>query len=206
MEKTEWFEKAGRSILDTDGEAARQIAQKALEDGMDPLDMINEGFTELTGYTRQDVIGISSKDIEIWDNPEDRKVLVEGLQKNGATSLISSHALSEVEARANRFVIMKSGRLEACGTLDELYQQAALPLRLQLVVAPGLAARVAERLGSSAPISEVSETSLSLDCYNGDKMAMIRRISDLGDLVQDLQIKPPRLDEVYNHYMNRESA
>jgi trimethylamine corrinoid protein len=46
MEKTEWFEKAVRSILDTDGEAARQIAQKALEDGMDPLDMINEGFTE----------------------------------------------------------------------------------------------------------------------------------------------------------------
>jgi hypothetical protein len=37
-------------------------------------------------------------------------------------------------------------------------------------------------------------------------MALIRRISDLGDLVQDLQIKPPRLDEVYNHYMNRESA
>jgi Cu-processing system ATP-binding protein len=132
--------------------------------------------------------------------------LIEGLQKNGATSLISSHALSEVEARANRFVIMKSGRLEACGTLDELYQQAALPLRLQIAVAPGLAARVAERLGSSAPISEVSETSLSLDCYNGDKMALIRRISDLGDLVQDLQIKPPRLDEVYNHYMNRESA
>jgi signal transduction histidine kinase/CheY-like chemotaxis protein len=44
---------------------------------------INEGFTELTGYTRQDVIGRSSKDINIWDNLEDRKILVEGLQKNG---------------------------------------------------------------------------------------------------------------------------
>jgi PAS domain S-box-containing protein len=44
---------------------------------------INEGFTELTGYSRKDVIGISSKDINIWDNLEDRKTLVEGLQKNG---------------------------------------------------------------------------------------------------------------------------
>ena len=46
MEKTEWFEKAAQSILDTDDDAAKDIAQKALEDGMDPLDMINEGFAE----------------------------------------------------------------------------------------------------------------------------------------------------------------
>lgn len=94
----------------------------------------------------------------------------------------------------------------ASGTLEELFRQAALPLRLQIAVAPGHAARVAERLGSPGGISEVSDTSLSLTCHNGDKMSLIRRISDLGELVDDLQIKPPRLDEVYNHYMNQESA
>jgi len=46
MKKTEWFKKAIQSILDTDEDAAKEIAQKALEDGMDPLDMINEGFSE----------------------------------------------------------------------------------------------------------------------------------------------------------------
>ena len=46
MEKAEWFKKAAQSILDTDDEAAKEIAKKALEDGMDPLDMINEGFAE----------------------------------------------------------------------------------------------------------------------------------------------------------------
>ena len=45
MEKSEWFKKAAQSILDTDGEAAKEIAQKSLEDGIDPLEMINEGFT-----------------------------------------------------------------------------------------------------------------------------------------------------------------
>ena len=46
MEKAEWFKKAAQSILDMDDEAAKNIAQSALEDGMDPLDMINGGFTE----------------------------------------------------------------------------------------------------------------------------------------------------------------
>lgn len=130
--------------------------------------------------------------------------LIEGLHRNGATSLISSHALSEVEARASRFIIMKSGVMVASGTLDELYLQAALPVRLNLAVATGTAASVAERLGSAINVSGISETTLSLSCFNGDKMSVIRRIGDLGDLVEDLQIKPPKLDEVYSHFMNRE--
>jgi len=46
MEKSEWLKKAAQSILDTDDDAAKEIAHKSLEDGMDPLEMINEGFTE----------------------------------------------------------------------------------------------------------------------------------------------------------------
>ncbi len=132
--------------------------------------------------------------------------LIEDLHKSGATSLISSHALSEVEARANRFIIMKSGVMIASGTLDELYLQAALPVRLNIAVASGTASRVAERLGSEINISSISETTLSLSCFNGDKMSVIRRIGDLGDLVEDLQIKPPKLDEVYSHFMNQEMS
>ncbi len=44
MGKSEWFEKASQSILDTDDEAARKIAEQSLEAGMDPLEMINAGF------------------------------------------------------------------------------------------------------------------------------------------------------------------
>ena len=44
MEKSEWFEEAAQSILDQDEEAAKEIAKKSLEDGMDPVAMINDGF------------------------------------------------------------------------------------------------------------------------------------------------------------------
>jgi len=44
---------------------------------------INEGFTKITGYSREDVIGKSSGKLNIWNNPKDREKLVSGLKENG---------------------------------------------------------------------------------------------------------------------------
>ena len=129
--------------------------------------------------------------------------LIDGLHKEGATSVISSHALNEVEARADRFIIMKSGIVVASGTLDELYQLAALPVHIKISVTPGEASNVAERLGSDVKIGRVNNQSFSLTCCNKEKMPLIRRITELGEVICDLQISPPRLDEVYSHFMSR---
>lgn len=132
--------------------------------------------------------------------------LIDNLHKDGTTSIISSHALNEVEARASRFVIMKAGIIVACGTLDELYHQVALPTRIKLSVKPGQAAAVAERLGSSVNIALVNNESLSLSCLKEEKMSLIRHISSLGEVVHDLHIMPPRLDEVYSYFMSGEAS
>lgn len=94
----------------------------------------------------------------------------------------------------------------ACGTLDELYQQVALPIQVQISVAPEAVSSVTERLGSQVNISKVNNHSLTLSCDNKEKMPLIRRITDLGDVVQDMQISPPRLDEVYSYFMNGDQA
>ncbi len=52
-----------------------------LEDGM--FVDINEGFMQATGYSREEVIGRTSLEINIWHDPADREKLVQGLQKNG---------------------------------------------------------------------------------------------------------------------------
>ena len=44
---------------------------------------INEGFTKITGYSRADVIGKSSLELNIWKHPEDRQRLLEGLRRSG---------------------------------------------------------------------------------------------------------------------------
>ncbi|MCW9032270.1 MAG: ABC transporter ATP-binding protein [Gammaproteobacteria bacterium] len=135
--------------------------------------------------------------------------LIDKQHKKGATSIISSHALSEVEARANRFVILKKGVLVACGTLDELYQQVSLPTRINLKVQAGQASVVAERLGSDARIQKVNELDkdgLTLLCSKQEKMPLIRYISNLGEVVQDMQVIPPRLDEIYSYFMSGATA
>jgi two-component system, cell cycle sensor histidine kinase and response regulator CckA len=42
---------------------------------------INEGFTRLTGFTWEDVNGKTSREIDIWCNPADRKKLIDGLEE-----------------------------------------------------------------------------------------------------------------------------
>ncbi len=44
---------------------------------------INEGFTRITGFTREDVMGKTSLEIDIWQDPADQQRLVQGLQEKG---------------------------------------------------------------------------------------------------------------------------
>jgi len=115
--------------------------------------------------------------------------------------LISSHALHEVEARADRVAILRQGSLVACGTLAELSAQAALPVRIRIAAAAEKAAAVAERLGQAGTLRRDHAGTLELTCPGAEKMSIVRRIAELGDAVQDLEILPPRLDDIYIHFM-----
>ncbi|HPS85577.1 MAG TPA: PAS domain S-box protein [Spirochaetota bacterium] len=59
--------------------------------GMDGMYVdINDGFTKLTGYTRDDVIGVLSSEIDIWSRPEDRVKLIKGLTESGSVENLES--------------------------------------------------------------------------------------------------------------------
>jgi len=44
---------------------------------------LNEGFCHMSGYTREEALGRSAEELHIWDNIENRKRMVELLQKDG---------------------------------------------------------------------------------------------------------------------------
>ncbi len=47
---------------------------------------VNEGFTSITGHTREDVYGKTSNEIMLWSDPADRTRLVDGLIRDGAVT------------------------------------------------------------------------------------------------------------------------
>ena len=130
--------------------------------------------------------------------------IITELRSRGSTVVISSHALNEVEARADRIAVVKHGRLLACGSLGQLSELADLPVRTRIVVKSGCASRVAEQLSTHLGISQVNDRILELDCAHQEKMSVLRQVTDLGDTVLDVSIATPRLDDIYLHFMNEE--
>jgi ABC-2 type transport system ATP-binding protein len=66
--------------------------------------------------------------------------------REGRTILISSHVLAEVAQTVDEVVVINKGRLVAQGSLEELTQDAAAPVRVRSA-APEKAARRARRTG-----------------------------------------------------------
>lgn len=132
--------------------------------------------------------------------------LLAKLRASGVTLLISSHALNEVEAHADRIVILRQGEMVACGTLDELKAAVSLPVRMRVAVEPGQAAIVAQNLPAGVEVRGINGQRLELVCRDGEKMAVVRYLGDLGEQVHNLDMVPPRLEEIYGHYMNGEAS
>ena len=132
--------------------------------------------------------------------------MVQDLAHAGATVLLSSHVLTELEARTDRVAIMNRGRLAALGTLDELRRMAGLSLRIRVAVPDGTANSVAERLRDNAEPARINDRSVELVCTVDSKMAVLRDITGLGAAVDDVEIAPPSFDEVYAHFSERENG
>lgn len=64
-----------------------------LEDGM--YISINNGFIKIMGYTEEEVIGKTSIELNIWENPDDRKKLVEGLLAAGEVKNLEATFISK---------------------------------------------------------------------------------------------------------------
>ncbi len=131
--------------------------------------------------------------------------LVAEHRRAGATALICSHSLSEIEAHADLIGILQRGRLVAFGTLDALRRQAGLPSLIRVTAAPGQAAELARQIGEAAQLTYVNDRTFDLACLDGEKMQVIRRLAALGEPVHDLDIAPPQLEQIYAHFTDREA-
>jgi Cu-processing system ATP-binding protein len=122
--------------------------------------------------------------------------LLDELAAHGASILLSSHALTEVEARTDRIVILSKGHLVAEGTLADLRRRADLPVTLHVTARNGYATDI----GKSLPGAILVDGALHLTCPQSEKLATLGRIAGLGNKVADLDVLPPSLEDLYAHF------
>ena len=99
--------------------------------------------------------------------------IVAELRSDGATVLLSSHALTEREGKADRVVIIDQGVKIADGTLEELRRIARLPTRIRLRVKEDAADRVDEWARSSG-WRRVNGHQLEIDAGPDEKIGLLR--------------------------------
>ncbi len=127
--------------------------------------------------------------------------LLRELRDRGATVLLSSHALTELEGRADRIIIMKEGIIVANSTLGELRRMAQLPSRVVLTMADAMSVEAAAQLAPTASMRRIKPHVLEFLCSERDKMDFVRRIVAQNTAIDDLEVIPPALDELYAHFL-----
>ncbi|MEV1132008.1 ABC transporter ATP-binding protein [Agromyces sp. NPDC049794] len=120
---------------------------------------------------------------------------IDRVTKEGATVLLSSHLLAEVEELCDRVSIIRSGRLVESGTLTELRHLTRSSVAF--VHVPGQEARIAAIDGVHDLVVDSGRVRFTAD---SDRIAGV--LPELGLLeVQGLTVAPPSLEDLFlRHY------
>lgn len=127
--------------------------------------------------------------------------IVHELQQKGATIVLSSHALTELEERARRIIILNRGHVVAAGSIEQLRRIAGLPIRIRVTVASGQAQRLSALVGPVPNWREINGHLVEFDAAPGAKIELIRRATDKGGPAEDVAIVQPTLDDLYAHFL-----
>lgn len=132
----------------------------------------------------------------------DLYAIIDELAAQGTAVLIASHALTEVEARTDRIAILRKGHLVAHDTLAALSARAGLPTSLRIRARDGTADALAAQIGGA----RINGASIEILCAADQKMAQLRKVAEMGDAVVDIDVTPPRLEDLYRHYSGEDRA
>ncbi len=129
--------------------------------------------------------------------------ILRGVRARGATVVITSHILAEMQDRVDRLLIMQGGRVGAQGTLAQLRAGMALTLGVVATVAESaqdqaLAALDALPDGARTALAlERDGKQLSVRCSAADKMAVL---AALVPHASDVVVHEPTLEQVFLGY------
>lgn len=119
----------------------------------------------------------------------------------GATVMLTSHILSEIQERVDRLAIMKNGKIQALGTVQSLREAMALPMWFELRLAAGAESSLRHSLAAlNVGEIRIDGDRASVHCPREAKMAVLQALSSLNGCAVDLQMKEPSLEDVFLGY------
>ncbi|OIQ92259.1 putative ABC transporter ATP-binding protein YxlF [mine drainage metagenome] len=127
--------------------------------------------------------------------------ILKEMGREGATIMLTSHILSEIQERVDRLAIMKTGKIQAIGTVQSLREMMALPLRFELRLAVGAEAELRRAIaGLEGAELGVDGEWASVLCRREAKMAVLQALAALDGRVVDLHVREPSLEDVFLGY------
>jgi Cu-processing system ATP-binding protein len=121
--------------------------------------------------------------------------ILQQLRGAGATIVITSHILAEIQERVDELVILSGGRIAAQGTLAQLRSGSAMPAEIRLVARAGATSRVVAALRGH-PL-QLERDFIRVPCHALQKMQLLQLVSTLGDAVDDVAIHEPSLEDLF---------
>jgi Cu-processing system ATP-binding protein len=131
--------------------------------------------------------------------------IVQALRDRGATVVLSSHALAELGEHADRVVIMSHGAMVAHGSINELRRVARLPVKIRLTFFGEMEA-IQNWLGGADKWRQLNGQVVEIDATPDRKIELLRRATDVGAPVKDVDVMQPTLDQIYAHFLRIEDA
>lgn len=129
------------------------------------------------------------------------------MRANGATIVLTSHILAEIQERVDRLALLQSGRITAVGTVDDLRRTVPLPLTFVLLPEPGLAEDLHAALQWQAVAAlRWQGGHLCFDAPRAQKMRLLRLLNDMDAFIADVQVLEPSLEDVFLGYPAQEEA
>ncbi len=128
-------------------------------------------------------------------------LVLRAMQSRGATIVITSHILAEIQERVDRLLVLHSGRMAALGTLSELRAQRVLPSVIRLQLRAGHAAQLTSLMsGLPGAALQLDGDHALISCASAQKVAVLGALAVLGDAVLDIAVHEPSLEDVFLGY------
>ncbi len=127
--------------------------------------------------------------------------IVSDLKQRGATIILTSHILAEIQERVDRLALMSSGQIQATGSVHQLRENLGLPMHIELFPAAGvlpLALAALQTGGFSHAMH--SDDRVTVTCPREQKIPLFTLLAPyMADMI-DIRISETSLEDVFHGY------